>query len=444
MSIGRPAPWLSRPPATAADALLAGALAAALGGARALEVHGIHASGWLGYLPGALAALALAGRRRWPLAVFATTLAAALIAIALLPPTGATSLAVVIAVYTLATLRGWRPAVLAALLAAVALALVRGLLQYRGWSDARTAVEPALVLAALFLGWAVASHRAYVAEIEARAEQAERTREEEARRRVDAERLRIARELHDVLAHGIATINVQAGVAAHVLRDRPEHAEQALRTIKATSKEALRELRGILGLLREAGEEPQPRAPAPGLGQLDALIASTANAGLRARVVVDGERRTLPPSVDVAAYRIVQESLTNVLRHAGRARAQVTIAYGEGLVTITVEDDGRAAPLADGAARVANGAAPASYGAAPASDGATPAINGATPATSGATAANGEASAANGPAANAGAGHGIVGMRERAHALGGELQASRRADGGFRVCARLPLASGSS
>ena len=145
-----------------------------------------------------------------------------------MPPAGAVSLPVVIAVYTLAQHeRRWRALTLAAL-AGVALALARGLLQYRGWSDARTAVEPALVLAALFLGWAVANRRAYVAEMQARA--------------VQAERLRIARELHDVLAHGIATISVQAGVAAHVLHDRPEHAEQALRTIKATSRQALGEL----------------------------------------------------------------------------------------------------------------------------------------------------------------------------------------------------------
>jgi len=119
----------------------------------------------------------------------------------------------------------------------------------------------------------------HIAEIEARAVQAERSREEQAQRGIDAERLRIARELHDVLAHGIATISVQAGVAAHVLHDRPEHAEQALRTIKATSREALRELRGILGVLRQA-EEAEPRAPAPGLGQLGALMASTIDAGL--------------------------------------------------------------------------------------------------------------------------------------------------------------------
>jgi signal transduction histidine kinase len=302
----------------------------------------------------------------------------------------------VIAVYTLAQVEGRRRSVLLALLAGVALALTRGLLQYRGWSDARTAVEPAVALAALFLGWAVSSRRAYIAEIEARAAQAERTREEEARRQVDAERMRIARELHDVLAHGIATISVQAGVAAHVLHERPEHAAEALRTIKATSKEALRELRGILGVLRDA-DEIEPREPTPGLSQLDRLVDVTSQAGVPTQVTISGHRRPLPATVDLAAYRIVQESLTNVLRHAGGASALVAISYADDAMTISVDDDGggRTGMLAS-----TNG-----YGKAP--------------------------------------GHGILGMRERAHALGGELQAGPRPGGGFRVSARLPIAAGS-
>jgi signal transduction histidine kinase len=390
--------WLARLPAWAPDALLALVLAGVLVGARALE-SGSHRAALSGYALSVLAALAVAFRRRWPLGVLAATLAIALLVIAVASPTGAISLPVVVAVYTLAQVQERRRAALMALAAGVALALARGLLQYRGWSDARTAVEPALTMAALFLGWALASHRAYVAEIEDRAARAERTREQEARRRVDAERLRIARELHDVLGHGIATISIQAGVAAHVLHDRPEEAEQALNTIKATSREALHELRGILGVLRPAGEA-EPRDPAPGLGQLDALLAGTNDAGLATRVVVSGERRPLPATVDLAAYRIVQESLTNVLRHAGQAHALVGIAYDDAQVAITVEDDGHAPQAPARAAR--NGHDPAR------------------------------------------AGHGIAGMRERAHALGGDLEAQTRAEGGFRVHARLPIASGAS
>jgi signal transduction histidine kinase len=384
-----------RLPAWGLDALLAGVLAVTLVAIRAFEAHGLQRAGWLGYVLTILAASMLIGRRRWPLSVFVGTLVLSLIAIAVASPTGAISVTVVFAVYTLAQVRGRPLSVLLALLAAVGLALARGWLQYRGWSDARTAVEPAVALAALFLGWAVSSHRAYIAEIEARAAQAEQTREDEARRQVDAERLRIARELHDVLAHGIATINVQAGVAAHVLDERPELAGEALRTIKATSKEALRELRGILGVLREA-DEIESREPAPGLSQLDRLIDATSKAGVPTQVTICGRRRSLPATVDLAAYRIVQESLTNVLRHAGRANALVAISYADDQMTVSVDDDG------GGRAGL-------------------PESNGKRPKTPG---------------------HGIRGMRERAHALGGELDAGPRASGGFRVCAHLPVSAG--
>jgi signal transduction histidine kinase len=383
--------WASRQPAWRADALLALVLVAV----RVLEDHGLHHAVWLGYPLTVLAALLLAARSRWPLAVYAATLTVAVLAIGLASPTGAISLPVMIAIYTIAQVQPRRRSVALALLAGIALALARGLLQYRGWSDARTAVEPALALAALFLGWALASHRAYIAEIEARAVQAERTRKEEARRQVDAERLRIARELHDVLAHGIATINVQAGVAVHVIDERPEHAIEALRTIKATSRAALQELRGILGVLREPGEE-EPREPTPGLGQLDHLIDAARHAGVPTDLAISGRRRHLPATVDLAAYRIVQESLTNVLRHAGSTTAVVAISYAADQMTISVDDHGSAA------ASVSSHTSP--------------------------------------PRAS---GYGILGMRERAHALGGELEAGPLASGGFRVRARLPIGAGS-
>ena len=171
---------------------------------------------------------------------------------------------------------------------------------------------------------------------------------------------------------------MQAGVAAHVLHEHPEHAVQALRTIKATSKEALRELRGVLGVLRDAGEI-EPREPTPGLSQIDRLIDATSQAGVPTRVRIAGERRPLPATVDLAAYRIVQESLTNVLRHAAGASALVAIRYAEEEMTINVDDDGRA-------------------------------------------------SASRAPTANGGTrapGHGILGMRERVHALGGETMRGR-------------------
>ncbi|HZL47783.1 MAG TPA: sensor histidine kinase [Solirubrobacteraceae bacterium] len=394
MSNRRYVSWASRLAAWQVEALLAVALGMLLVVVRMFEAHGLQRAAWVGYLLTFLAGLMVAGRRRLPLAVFAATLTIALVVIAVASPTGAISLPVVIAVFALAQVEQRRRAVLLTVIAGLALALTRGLFQYRGWSDARTAVEPALVLAALFLGWSISGRKAYIAEIEARAAQAERTREEEARRRVDAERLRIARELHDVLAHSIATINLQAGVAAHVLHERPEHGAEALRTIKATSKEALRELRGILGVLRDVGES-EPREPTPGLSQLDRLIHATCRAGVPTQLTISGRRRSVSGTVDLAAYRIVQESLTNVLRHSRGTNARVEISYDEAGMTISVDDDGRGTT---GMPTGMNG------------DGASP-------------------------------GHGILGMRERAHALGGEVEAGPRLDGGFRVCARLPVAS---
>jgi signal transduction histidine kinase len=329
-------------------------------------------------------AAGLVARHRWPVPTLAATLAIAAVVIGADDATGAISLPALIIVYTLAQ-RGdrSRPLALAAL-AALVLALARGLLQRHGWSDGRTVAEPVLALAALFLGWAVRSHRDYITEIEDRARSADQTRDEVARL--------IARELHDVIAHTIAMISIQAGVGAHVIEEQPERAAEALRTIKQTSKEALRELRSILGVLRR--DEADARGPDPGLDQLDVLVSTTIEAGIPTEVVVGGARAPLPASVDLAAYRIVQESLTNVLRHAGPAAACVSLAYRPDVLMVVVEDDGR-------------GDAPR-----------------------GAEAAS---------AVHDRNGHGIPGMRERVHALGGELETGPKDGGGFRVRATLPI-----
>ncbi len=216
--------------------------------------------------------------------------------------------------------------------------------------------------------------------------EAVRIREEEAGRRASEERLRIARELHDALGHHISLINVQAGVALHVNEEIPEQARIALSAIKQASKEALAELRSVLDILRQ-GDELAPRTPTPTLRQLDDLVSRAAAAGLEVRTEREGEVRPLPFGVDVAAYRIVQEALTNVTRHAGPATATVRIAYGDRDLVVQVEDDGRGPPA---------------YG-------------------------------------RPGSGKGILGMRERVAALGGDLEAGPQPDGGFRVRARLPL-----
>ena len=241
---------------------------------------------------------------------------------------------------------------------------------------------------AVFLGTAHFSRRAYLAELEQRARYLEETREEEARRRVAEERLRIARDLHDVIAHGIATIHMQSGAALHVLDRQPEQAKPALTAIKQLSKQTLDELRSTVGVLRD--DEDAPLAPTPGLDQLDTLIDNARGAGVTVNVDCEPRPAPLPVAVDVAAFRIVQEALTNVMRHAGsNVTATVTVRHSADEVRVEVVDDGRGA----------------------------------------ASSADAERSA----------GHGIAGMSERAITVGGHVAAGPHPGGGFRVLAQLPL-----
>lgn len=209
---------------------------------------------------------------------------------------------------------------------------------------------------------------------------------EEALRQASEERLRLARDLHDIVAHNISLINVQANTALHLMHRQPERAQEALTTIHEVSKQALVELRSVLGVLRDVDHEA-PRAPVPGLGQLDALLERSRAAGLAVRMVEEGERRHLPADVDLTAYRILQESLTNCGRHSAGGRATVRLFYGESELCVEVDDDG---PIV-------------------------------------------RASRTNG------SGKGITGMSERAQALGGTLHAGPRPGGGFSVRACLPL-----
>ncbi|MFJ1746688.1 sensor histidine kinase [Streptomyces sp. NPDC088116] len=249
-------------------------------------------------------------------------------------------------------------------------------------------------------GDAVRSRRAFVDAIRERAERAERTREEEARRRVAEERLRIARDLHDVVAHHIALVNVQAGVASHVMDKRPDQAKEALAHVREASRSALNELRATVGLLRQSGDPEAPTEPAPGLAHLDGLLDTFRNAGLPVEFAVDETADAaglLPAAVGLAAYRIIQEALTNVRKHAGSsAKAEVSVVRVGTTVEITVLDTGGGGPAPQ---------------------------------------------AADTPHADdtEGGGHGLVGMRERVGALGGTLSAGPRFGGGFRVQAILPV-----
>ena len=326
----------------------------------------------------ALAALVLAGRRRYPVAVLVISTAAVSAYSLLGYVNGAALLSPTVALYTVALTAPLQEALTAALATLVALMTATGIANPFGITGGGFFLIPALIAAALFGGIAVSNRRAYVESIQARAE-------DEASRRVGEERLRIARELHDVVAHTMATINVQATAAAQVLTERPETAAAALQAIRLASKDGLRELRTILDVLRQA-DDAELTAPAPGLAQLDALVANAVQAGLPTELRVSGEAAGLPMPVDLAAYRIIQESLTNAIRHAGPASATVSLTYSDADLLIEVADNGRGAPQN------------ASKG-----------------------------------------GHGLIGMRERAAAAGGTMRAGSAPGGGFLVSARLPV-----
>ncbi|GGL79274.1 two-component sensor histidine kinase [Streptomyces anthocyanicus] len=246
----------------------------------------------------------------------------------------------------------------------------------------------AIVLLAAAIADSARSRRDYVAAVEARAVLAERTREDEARHRVAAERMRIARELHDVVAHHITLAHAQATTADYLLATRPDRAGPAMSHLVPTLATALKELRATVGLLRHNGHEG-PLEPAPGLARLPALLASFAHAGLTVHRTDVGPERQLTPGVDLTAFRIIQESLTNVTKHAGTPAARLRLTYTGDLLTITVSDDGPPRTVAN-------------------------------------------------TAAGYGLGYGLIGMRERARAAGGRLRARPRTDHGFEVIAELP------
>ncbi|MEU3251887.1 sensor histidine kinase [Streptomyces sp. NPDC006997] len=303
----------------------------------------------------------------------------------------------VIAAYSLTVrpLRRERQAVSAVALTSVALLVAfTPVIGALSWKDAsRMGAVAAFPLVAGVFGHSVRNRRAYLAAVEERARRAEESRDREARRRVAEERLRIARELHDLVAHQITLANAQATVAAHLFDSRPEQTRKSLGELVETTGHALDELRATVGLLRQSGDgeggTATPAEPAPGLSRLPTLLESFRRAGLEVTVHEDGTARPLPPGVDLTAYRIVQEALTNVTKHAGTGTARVHLAWTRDRVTLTVTDDGR-----------------------------------------------GETTAA--PPRDRPPGYDLIGMRERATAVGGHLFAGTRPEGGFRITTHLP------
>ena len=290
----------------------------------------------------AIPPLLLPLRLKWPVQMLAFALACVLAYSWIGFPGGPIYLALGTAYFTTARLGHRRWAIASLIVGYIGIVWMPALLDTPG--DNKVTVGGALgVLAWLLVLFAIGE----IVRTRARfVEQFDRSREEERQRQISDERLRIARELHDVLAHNVSLINVQAGVALHLIDERPEQAREALTNIKAASAETLREMRSVLGVLRGVDEEA-PRAPAPSLSRLDALIASAAAAGVDVDSSVAGSVAQLPAGVDVAAYRIVQEALTNVARHAGRAaHARVVVDYRDDALTVQVDDDGAgAAPV---------------------------------------------------------------------------------------------------
>ncbi len=335
------------------------------------------ARGWAGYLLLAVAGLVLIFRRRFPVAVLTASLGATLLAGAI-GNAGMIWIALIAAFFN-AVVAGKRLAAVASLVIGYAASFwpVWKIGQAGHASVAVVLGVAAWLLVLLAGAELVRFRRDHAAEVA-------RNRADQLRRQASEERMRIARDLHDVVAHNISVINVQANTALHLMDRQPERAREALTAIHDVSKQALTELRSVLGVLR-SDADLAPRAPSPGLGQLDDLLSAVRRAGLDPRLRWRGDQRQLPASADVAAYRIVQEALTNTARHSASRSADVLVSYEADGVLVQVDDAGPARSPA-----------------------------------------------------GAQAGNGITGMAERAHALGGRLSAGRRPDGGFRVAAWLP------
>jgi signal transduction histidine kinase len=343
---------------------------------------------WPAVVLAAVGCSALVWRRRHPFGVLAVAVGCGVV----FPMLGfrespLVTSPVLVSVYNVAVRTDRRTAWTAAAVSAAVMVGAVAVWSSNSWLDPDHVATLAWTALPAAVGDGLRSRRAYVAAVEERAEHAERTREQEAQQRVAAERVRIARELHDIVAHHIALINAQAGVAVHLVDQRPEQILTALENIRDTSRSALDELRVTVGLLRQSDEPVAPRDPMPGLAQVPALLASFERAGLAVSHTRRGTTEPLEPAVDLAAYRIVQESLTNVRKHAGADHARLFLHYHRERLTITVEDDGCAGPHHP----------------------------------------------------HLGAGHGLIGMRERATTIGGTLYAGPRPEGGFTVTAELPL-----
>lgn len=377
------------------DLVVAAALFACSFPGRVLTLPGrdLEVPWWPGVLVAGVASLALLWRRTLPRTTVVVTLGCAmavaslgyLLTVLVIGP-------LMVALYTLA-LRSDRTTANLFTVSGIALLVGTALIVGPGSEPlVMKLLGPAFwLLLPTSLGTTTRLRAAYLEAVQARAEHAERTREQEARHRVTEERMRIARDLHDVVAHHLVLANLQAGTVVRLMRSRPEEAERIAGELAGTTLSAVRELKATVGLLRHADNSETPSGPAPGLAQLAELAASFEPAGLSVSVNTVGRPRPLPAGADLTAYRIVQEALTNVTKHAGTDSAEVRLSYAHDRLDISVTDHGRTT--------------------APASPAPPVPVDG----------------------------YGVIGMRERALSAGGRLRAGHRPEGGFEVVTELPL-----
>ena len=335
-------------------------------------------------------------RRKYPVGAFIAVVVAGALQVAMLPKPVGSDVSMLVMLYTLAAYRPRRtsvPGLIVCLVGAV-VALMRWAPErvFHNWFTlgAVAAFLGGPVLLSWLLGDSMRWRRGFYRALEERAERAERERDAQAQVAAAAERARIARELHDVVAHNVSVMVVQADGAAFTLDRSPQRAREALTAISRTGRQALAEMRSLLGVLRTADDDPAQLAPQPGMDQLTGLLAQSRAAGLPVSFTVEGVPRPLPPGVALAAYRVVQESLTNTRKHGGPGvAAGVTLRFCEDGLLIKVTDDGR------GSSAVSDGA-----------------------------------------------GHGLAGMRERVEIYGGTVRSEPRPGGGYQVTVKLPAAAG--
>ena len=405
------------------------------------------------YFALAFVTLPLVLRRKLPWPTFLFVLIAFLLTQRELSVYALAALGPTISVYTIARERMSAEAVAAAVIAVFAVLMSSTSVESANLSFVLRLQNVAFMVAAAFAGYAVRTHQEYVMETERRAIAAEKSREDEAARRVEEERVRIAREIHDITAHSLSAVSIQAAAAQRMIDKDPETAKEAIATVRSTAKDALEEIRSMIGVLRSGDAQAHAEtAPTAGTDRMKDIISYLEHAGLKVQFDCSHyDRSCVPAYVDVALYGIAREAATNIVRHAQAQHVNILLSKGETFVQLVVEDDGRGAPDADtagvgdagaGAGVAVAGAADGAVVGVAAADGAgvavaaTGAIDAA--AATGTAAAAAESAASLPQTASAG-GHGIKGMKERVSLLDGKIIAGNREGGGFVVKVSVPL-----